>query len=85
MTLTEERTTQATFLIESGMEYDWRAIEQGAMNHAIAPAALKDYAFEAITEAMSVATLVQAYLAEHYLADVEKEEETEEETAAVEE
>ena len=61
MTLQQEKTTIAVMADESGTDYDYRAIEAGAMNHAIPPRALKAFAFDAVTETLTVAQLVDAY------------------------
>ena len=42
-------------------EYDWQAIQEAAMRHAIYPDELKDFAFDAATEPCSTEELVAAF------------------------
>lgn len=58
-------STKIITIDEAGqMEYDWTAIDAAAMRHAIAPAVLRAFAHDAVTDAMTADELVYAYFAD---------------------
>ncbi|MEN6537621.1 MAG: hypothetical protein ABFD60_10620 [Bryobacteraceae bacterium] len=56
--------TKATRNTDTGMTYDWPAIETAAAARGINPETLKDWTFEGVTDELTADQIAQAYLDE---------------------